>query len=89
MSDNSEELKQARQMQRLSMELAEQYYKERDFARRWVCRLLAVMSAGEAMVQGKSCRTGKSFAKRLGWDCFEQSKEVQELAPEADSADTP
>ena len=62
--------------------------KERDYARWTVCRLLAAMSKCEE-VQGKSGRTAKSFAKRLGWDCFKQSEGVQKLTPEADSADTP
>ena len=29
------------------------------------------------------------YAKSKGWDCFEQSDSVQNLTPEADSADTP
>lgn len=71
------------------MNIAKQNRLERDSARRFACRLLAAMSAGEAMVQYKSPRSPKSFAKRLRWDCFEQSDSVQNLTPEADSADTP
>lgn len=69
--------------------IAKQNRLERDHARRFVCRLLSMMSAGEAVVQNKALRKPKSFAKRFGWDCFEQSDSVQNLTPEADSADTP
>lgn len=67
---------------------------ERDYARRTVCRLLAVMSTGQAMVQGKSGRTQQSFAKRLGWDCFlnadpadgNAAEEIKTLRGERDEA---
>lgn len=55
---------------------------ERDEARREVC-------VAEAMLSPLGATTPRMEAAERGWDCFEQSEEVQKLSPRADSADTP
>ena len=59
-----------REIERLRAELAAMQ-KQRDEARRWVCRLLAypTLATGTA----KPYRgTAQCFAKEQGWDCFEE-----------------
>ena len=52
---------------------------ERDEARRLWCQAMWLIGGVNPAQQ----------AKEKGWDCFEHSDSVQNLTPEADSADTP
>lgn len=63
---------------------------ERDEARRELCRWSYFYYEQHIdLNEGPPCEGALKEAERRGWDCFEQSDSVQNLTPEADSADTP